>query len=125
VFHGPLRDRLLLTEILLSPGGERLSRECAKLCAVLLMDRDPNTDFEIERFLCNYENPRGLSKKWLEGYLSRPKPRLAIDVIRAFDGHYKQQATMRWMKLAIAGLGLLNGFLAVLTTTLALLHLLK
>jgi hypothetical protein len=38
VFHGPIRERLALTKILLAPGGERLSEEFAQICMVLMMD---------------------------------------------------------------------------------------
>jgi hypothetical protein len=41
VFHGPIRDRIVLTEILLSPGAEKLSFETAQFCAELLMKPDP------------------------------------------------------------------------------------
>lgn len=40
MFEGPIADRLALTEILLSPGGEKLSAEAAQIIAVLAM-RDP------------------------------------------------------------------------------------
>jgi hypothetical protein len=40
VFHGPIRDRIALTEILLSPGAERLSFETVQFCAELLMSPD-------------------------------------------------------------------------------------
>ena len=40
VFHGPIRDRLALTQVMLSPGAERLSRETLWFCAELLMKPD-------------------------------------------------------------------------------------
>lgn len=40
MFHGPIRDRIALTEILLSPGGEKLSPEVAQFCAELVMKPD-------------------------------------------------------------------------------------
>ena|ERR1700676_866388 len=81
-----------------------------------------STEFEIEQFLRDYENPRGLSKKWLEGYLSRPKPRLAIDVIRVFDGHFKFERELRRTRLI---LGVVNGLLLVVTVIFTLVHLLR
>lgn len=41
MFHGPIRDRLALTRILLAPGGWKLSFETAKFCAELLAMPDP------------------------------------------------------------------------------------
>jgi hypothetical protein len=41
VFSGPISDRLALARILAAPGGERLSIECAQICAVLLTMPDP------------------------------------------------------------------------------------
>jgi hypothetical protein len=67
---------------------------------------DPNvqtpTDFEIQKFLEEYENPRGLPGKWIAGYLSKSKPQLAIDVIRAFDAHWQQKRSTS-VKLWILG----------------------
>jgi hypothetical protein len=37
VFHGSIAYRIALTEVLLSPGGERLTPETAHFCAELLM----------------------------------------------------------------------------------------
>jgi hypothetical protein len=49
---------------------------------------DPNvqseTDF-LKDFLQNYENPRKLPMHWIAAYLRRDQPRLAVDVIRAWD----------------------------------------
>jgi hypothetical protein len=93
VFHGPLADRIALTEILLSPGGEKLSREAARVCAVLMSMPDPKAqsaiEFEIEKALREYQNPRGLPESWVKSYLSRAKPQLALDVMRAFDAHWQ------------------------------------
>ena len=97
---------MVLTEILLSPGGEKLSPEAARICALLSMP-DPRvkspTEFEIEieAFLRDYENPRGLQKTWLEKYLGRPRPQLAIDVIRAFDESWKTKRENARLKLTI------------------------
>lgn len=92
-FFGSIADRILLTEILLAPRGERLSFECAQICAVLAMT-DPRvqspTEVEVEKFLSQYDNPRRMPEGWIRGYLGKSKPQLAIDVLRAFDGHYKQ-----------------------------------
>lgn len=55
------------------------------------------TDFEIDKFLREYENPRGLSEGWIRGYLNRSKPQLAVDVMRAFDAHltYKRVTNLK------------------------------
>jgi hypothetical protein len=79
------------------------------------------TDFEIEKFLANYSNPRGLSKKWLEGYLNRSKPLLAIDVIRAFDIDHQQQRTINRIKMAIYLFGAANAFLLCVVSVLGIL----
>jgi hypothetical protein len=81
------------------------------------------TDFEVEKFLREYDNPRGLSRTWLNGYLTRPKPQLAIDVIRAFDGHFDLERQLRRTKLF---LGTLNAFLGTVLAALAVMkYLLK
>jgi hypothetical protein len=38
VFEGSISDRIALTEVLLSPGGEKLSAEAAQLIAILMQD---------------------------------------------------------------------------------------
>jgi hypothetical protein len=60
------------------------------------------TDYEIEKFLAQYDNPRKMPKKWLENYLGRPRPQLAIDVICAFDEHWKAKRATN-LKLWILG----------------------
>jgi hypothetical protein len=63
VFHGSLADRIALTKILLSPGGETLSRETAQFCAELLMDRDLNSAYHptgVREF--DRSSPEGLRK---------------------------------------------------------------
>lgn len=107
MFHGPIADRLALTEILLSPGGEQLSRETAKFCADLLMSMlelkvQTVTEFEIEKALREYKNPRGLPESWIKSYLSREKPQLALDVMRAFDAHFQEKRSIG-LKLWILG----------------------
>lgn len=47
------------------------------------------TEFEIEKFLAEYDNPRKLQRAWLLRYLGQPRLQLAIDVIHAFDRHFK------------------------------------
>jgi hypothetical protein len=76
------------------------------------------TDYEIEKFLQEYDNPRGMPEGWIRGYLAKSKPQLAIDVIRAFDGHYDLERSLRRTKLF---LGTLNAFLATVAAVLALL----
>jgi hypothetical protein len=116
VFHGPIRDRLALTKILLAPGGERLSPETAQWCAQLLMDS------QVEQAKRKYANPRGLPEKWVENYLKRDPAQLALDVMRVYDGHFQQQRAMAWLKALVTIFGLLNVFLG---TVLALLKFLK
>jgi hypothetical protein len=41
VFHGSISDRLALTQVMLSPGAEKLSRETVWFCAELLTMPDP------------------------------------------------------------------------------------
>lgn len=119
MFHGSISERIALTQILLSPDGQWLSPECAQLCAILLMN--PQVETTVELAKRNYQNPRGLPEKWIENYLKRDPAQLALDVMRVYDGHFKQQRTMRWMKLTMAGLGVLNALLATVAGTLALL----
>lgn len=69
------------------------------------MSPDPNvqssTDFEIEKFLREYENPRRLPEKWLKNYLGRPRPQLAIDVIRVYDEKTELQRQLARAKVTI------------------------
>lgn len=122
MFQGSIENRLKLTEILLAPGGEKLSPEAAQICAVLLMP-DPRvetpTEYEIEQFLRQYNNPRGMPEGWIRNYLSKSKPQLAIDVIRAFDAHYQFERN-RWKHqlLTIAFSGVVSLVVAVVTAWL-------
>lgn len=97
---------IALSDIRSAPGGKALSHEAASLCAVLIMSMpDPNvqtsTEFEIEKFLREYENPRRLPEKWLKNYLGRPRPQLAIDVITAFDEKWKLERQLGRAKVTI------------------------
>lgn len=84
------------------------------------MDKDLQSppDVEIEKFLRDYDNPRKMQQGWIRGYLSKSKPQLAIDMIRAFDGHYSLERSLKRTKLI---LGTLNAFLATVAAVLALL----
>lgn len=97
---------LAFSDIRLSEDSWKLSHEAASLCAVLILDMpDPNvqspTDFEIEKFLREYENPRRLPEKWLKNYLGRPRPQLAIDVIRVYDEKTALQRQLSRAKVTI------------------------
>ena len=115
----------------MSPGGLVLSAEAAQLCAVLISMPDPRvqnpTEFEIEieKFLRDYENPRGLQKNWLELYLGRPRPQLAIDVIRAFDKNYKLERSNGRLKLLIYFMALIVSPLLGEVVKLLFAHLLQ
>ena len=108
-----------------------LSAEAAQLCAVLISMPDPRvqnpTEFEIEieKFLRDYENPRGLQKNWLELYLGRPRPQLAIDVIRAFDKNYKLERSNGRLKLLIYFMALIVSPLLGEVVKLLFAHLLQ
>jgi hypothetical protein len=121
--HELFEYSLALTDVRLSPGGDKLSSELAQLFACLLRMPDPKlqspTDFEIEKFLREYGNPRGMPEGWIRGHLTKSKPQLAIDVIRAFDKDFDLERRLRRTKLV---LGVLNGFLALVATILALIH---
>jgi hypothetical protein len=72
---------------------------------------DPNlqsaTDFEIDKVLRSYSNPRGLPEKWIRGYLERPKPQLALDVMRSFDENWKlhrRVSRYRWITIALTAI---------------------
>ena len=106
---------LALADVRLAPGGDKLSYPTARFCAELILSMpDPSmpdpqvqtpTEFEIENFLRNYHNPRKMPKRWLVAYLTRPKPQLAIDVLRAFDTHYQLEEKMKWLRLKVWILG--------------------
>jgi hypothetical protein len=85
---------IAFSDLRASPGGQTLSHETCAFCALLVITMpDPNvqtpTEFEIEKFLAHYDNPRKLQRSWLLRYLGQPRPQLAIDVIHAFDRHFK------------------------------------
>jgi hypothetical protein len=122
VFEGSIADRIVLTEILLSPGGEKLTADAAKIIAVLRAMPETKaqspSDAEIEQFLQEYGNPRGMPEGWIRGHLTKSKPQLAIDVIRAFDKDFALERSLRRVKLV---LGTLNVALGTLAAVLALL----
>ena len=111
-FSDVLAFTLALSDVRLSEGGNQLSYPTARFCAELILSTpmpDPQvqtpTEFEIENFLRNYHNPRKMPKRWLVAYLTRPKPQLAIDVLRAFDTHYQLEEKMKWLRLKVWILG--------------------
>lgn len=122
---------IALTEVRMSEGGAILSVEAAQLCAVLISMPDPRvqnpTEFEIEieKFLRDYENPRRLPKKWLELYLGRPRPQLAIDVVRAFDKNYTLERSNGRLKLLIYFMALIVSPLLGEVVKLLFAHLLQ
>lgn len=61
------------------------------------------TEFEIEKFLRDYHNPRKMPKRWLVAYLTRAKPQLAIDVLRVFDAHYSETQNMKLRLWILSG----------------------
>lgn len=68
--------------------------------------QDP-TSYEIEKILRAYDNPRGLPTNWIKNYLDRPKPQLALDVMRAFDENWKlhrRMARYRWVNIALTAI---------------------
>lgn len=73
--------------------GEWVDRVSGFVDEVKIKMPDPSvqspTDYEIEKFLREYDNPRKMPPGWIRGYLTKSKPQLAIDVIRAFDAHFK------------------------------------
>lgn len=76
------------------------------------------TDFEVEKFLQEYGNPRGMPEGWIRRHLEKSKPQLAIDVIRAYDGQFSLERSLKRTKQV---LGTLNALLLTVSTVLALL----
>jgi len=63
VFHGPIRDRIQLTRVLLAPGGEKLSPETVWFCAVLLMEKEPYyRGDKTEKREFPRDSPQGIAK---------------------------------------------------------------
>lgn len=114
MFHGPISDRIALTQILLSPGGEKLSRECAQLCAVLLMERDLTSCYRkggVREF--DRTSPEGIVKSLSHCHDVNQK------IIRGFD-ELREETDSRLRRIKLV-LGILNGFLATVAALLALL----
>lgn len=88
MFHGSLADRIALTEILLSPGGEKLSREAAQICAVLILAMpDPEiqtpSEFQFYRQQAGVRAQREFDRESLPGLrksLSKAHDNLAKQV---------------------------------------------
>lgn len=110
---------IALTDARMSPGAEK----------GLISVPDPQvqtpTEFEIEKFLADYDNPRKMSKKWLEKYLNRPRPQLAIDVILAFDEKWKLQRQLARAKVTIWVMSLVVSPLIGEVVKLVFAHLVK
>jgi hypothetical protein len=114
VFHGPIAYRLALTEVLLSPGGEKLSPECAQWCAELVMSRRPyyvGDRNELREF--PRDSAQGIVKSLSHCHS------VTQGLIREKD---QMQRSLDWMKLALKCLGALNAFLAAVLALLKFLH---
>jgi hypothetical protein len=96
LFQGSIRERLALTEILLSPGGERLSPESAQICAVLITDVNSSQRKDLREFDRN--SPAGIAK--------------------SVNHCIKMQGDL---KLAMLILSVLHGFVMCVAAVLALL----
>lgn len=96
------------------PGGSKLSWEMTRLLVLVAFDgyelfpvREPGLQTETEflkEFLQKYDNPRKLPGKWIEAYLRREKPQLAIDLLRAFDQTHRMEQKLRvarWQALIL------------------------
>jgi hypothetical protein len=101
VFEGSTADRIALTEVLLSPGGEKLSVEAAQLIAVLL-GHMPDTEYEVEREFPR-ASPEGIAKSQHHLY-------------------QKVGSIERWLKVGVLALGLFNAALAAAAALIALLR---
>jgi hypothetical protein len=114
VFHGSISDRIALTEILAAPGGEKLSKECAQICAVLLMEREAyyrGDKTEPREFLRN--SPEGIVKSLSKCHDVNQR------LIRAND-ELREELDRRLKHIKLV-LGTLNAFLATVAAVLALL----
>jgi hypothetical protein len=113
VFHGPIRERLVLTKILLAPGGERLSGEAAQIIAVLAMEKRPY-------YVGDRNEPREFPRESAQGIVKSLSHchHVTQGLIREKD---QIQRSLGWMTLAVKALAVVNAFLTVVAGTLALL----
>jgi hypothetical protein len=111
VFLGPISDRIAITRILLSPGGEKLSGEFAQICALLLMDLNScyrkGGAREFDR-----NSPDGIRKSLSHCHDVNQR------LIRAND-ELRKELDHRLKRIKLV-LGILNGVLATVATVLAL-----
>lgn len=113
MFHGPIRERLALTRILLAPGGERLSDEAAQIISVLAMEKRPY-------YMGDRNQPREFPRESADGIVKSLSHchYVTQGLIREKD---QIQRTLGWMTIAVKALAVVNAFLTVVAGVLALL----
>lgn len=113
MFHGPIRDRIVTSRILLAPGGERLSDEAARIISVLAMEKRPyyvGDRNELREF--PRESMQGIAKSVSHCH------HVTQGLIREKDQMQRAQERMR---LILSALGIVSAFLSITATVIALL----
>jgi hypothetical protein len=114
VFFGSIRDRILITEILSAPGGEKLTSEALQIIAVLAMEKRPY-------YVGDRNEPREFPRDSVNGIVKSLGKCHSVTQGLIRDQAILREEMDRRLKRIKLVLGTLNAFLATVAAVLALL----